>query len=619
MSVVVKTDENTPLIAVQRAWDYVREEIEASDPAVGQKRVPFLSRLYHAINRTFGGISEQVADGSIDPYASLRSLAYDGDPTHRECHDIDRPIRVGFFPIGGNPVWWGHILSSLMAMDALGLDTLVYRIQGEIRYKDLPETDRVPVSDRHEIAREVIDRFFPLIRYTDLGSEPDNDREGAEEMHRYFELNSDRRIHMHYLLGIETRERVERYFAQQYQAAARHDLGSNPNHRLTIGWIQRGEYGAEATADEIERISHSQQGESDYGQRIKSALVQDPSIDLNVSSTYYRNTHDDAIVPRLVHEHAKTHGFYGHPPIDPRTGAPFDYSEDEHFRLKLRPVTEGMANQIVRLSERDGTEASIVVSIDGPSGSGKTSIAQEVAKYLALRDYESVHIPFDIYLWDKDWRSGMEKLILGDALNPVEREAVGDAAGQVEAAETYCDEETFWDVEARERLVRELARFRQSGAKEITLVVQNGYDRPTKENREFVYTVKRGSVVLIEGKYCNREELAPNYDIRYRLVDHPDRTKAKFEMRTRSLSPNTADSQMRFYDVGLIPSYARYAERTHEFIDCTIDLYGDEWRLVKETPSLETMLACVDDDTSSTKEGAPAVVREHARSGEAAT
>ena len=213
----------------------------------------------------------------------------------------------------------------------------------------------------------------------------------------------------------------------------------------------------------------------------------------------------------------------------------------------------------------------------------------------------------------------MEKLILGDALNPVEREAVGDAAGQVEAAETYCDEETFWDVEARERLVRELARFRQSGAKEITLVVQNGYDRPTKENREFVYTVKRGSVVLIEGKYCNREELAPNYDIRYRLVDNPDRTKAKFEMRTRSLSPNTADSQMRFYEVGLIPSYTRYAERTHEFIDCTIDLYGDEWRLVKETPSLETMLACVDDDTSSTKEGAPAVVREHARSGEAAT
>ena len=616
---MITTDEDNPLIVVQRAWDYVREEIEASDPDVGQKRVPFLSRLYHAISRTFEGISEQVAHGSIHPYVQLRSLAYEADPKQRECYDVDRPVRVGFFPIGGNPVWWGHILASLMAMDALSLDTLVFRVQGEIRYKDLPETDRVPVSDRHETARELIGRFFPLIRYTDLGSEPDNDREGAEEMYRYLELNRERRIDMFYLLGIETRERVERYFAQQYEAAARHGLGDDPKHRLTIGWIQRGEYGAKATPEEIQSISRGCRDLSGYRQLIDSALVQDPCIDLNVSSTYYRNTHDDAIVPGLVHEHAKTHGFYGHPPIDPRTGKPFDYSEDEHFRLKLRPVAEGIANHIVRLSERDGAQETMVVSIDGPSGSGKTTIAQEVAKYLALRDYVSAHIPFDVFLKDKDWRSGMEKLILGETLNPAEREALGDTADDVQEADAYYDEESFWDGEARERLVRELRGFCWSDEDEITLVVRDGYHRPTKESRDFSYSVRRGAVVLIDGKYSNREELAPHYDIRYRLVDNPDRTKAKFEMRTRSLSPNTADSQMRFYDVGLIPSYARYAARTHQCIDCTIDLYGDEWRLVKESPNLEEMLACIDDEACSASVQSPAVVLEDASIGEAAT
>jgi hypothetical protein len=48
---------------------------------------------------------------------------------------------------------------------------------------------------------------------------------------------------------------------------------------------------------------------------------------------------------------------------------------------------------------------------------------------------------------------------------------------------------------------------------------------------------------------------------------------------------------MRFYDVGLVPSYASYAKRTHACIDCTIDLYGDDWRLIKERPSLAKMLA----------------------------
>ncbi|MBN1401112.1 MAG: hypothetical protein JXA74_09760 [Anaerolineae bacterium] len=586
-----------PALAVQASWEYVRRELEASDPNVARKRAPFLSRLYHAMHRTFAALEAKVAEGRLDPLAQLNTLALGEDPRQADLHPLDRPARVGFFPIGGNPIWWGHLLAGLMAMQALDLDTLIVRIQGEIRYKELPETDRVPVRDRHAIAQDLLARFWPLMRYTDLGREPGNAREGAEEMYRFLALNPETDLHVFYLLGVENRARVERYMAQQYEAAQAHAPAANPGHAITIGWIQRGEYGAQVTQAELDALSRDCRARSGYAGWLASELVQDPHIDLHVSSTYYRNTHDSAIVPRMVHEHALAHGFYGHPPIDPRTGKPYDYTEEEHFRHKLRPIAEGIANQIVRLRERSGDERATLVSLDGPSGSGKTTIAEEVLKYLALRGCEGLHIPFDIFLRDKHWRSGMEKLLLGEPLNSVEAACLGSERARVRPVDAFYDEESFWDTEARAAAVRQLqafcrctpsvhrapaAQLAQGDQEEPVLEILNGYDRATKVRRSYRYALKRGMVILVEGKYCNREELAPCYDLRYRLDDHPDRTKAKFEIRTRTLSPDTADSQMRFYDVGLLPSYARYAERTRACIDWMIDLSTDDWRLVEQ-------------------------------------
>ena len=566
---------------VARAWDYIRMDIEASDPDVDRKQVPFLSRLYHAIDKTMAIIIEKVKSGRIAPFANLLSTKYGPEISQAELYDLDRPIRVGFFPIASNPLWWGHILVALMSQAALDLDTIVFRVQGEIRYKDLPETDRVPVYDRHEITKTILCEFYPLFRYTDLGSEPHNEREGADEMYRYFALNQGANVHLHYLLGVESEQRVVKYLKQQYEAVKEHGLGGRPHHQLTIGWIQRGEYGAVITRGELDALSALAQETVGYQSRIRSALIKDPHIDLQVSSTYYRNTHDAAIVPRVIDEHARDHGFYGHPPIDPRTGKPYDYSEEEHFRIKLRPVTESMANQVVRMSERIGRGETLVISIDGPSGSGKTTIGEEVTKFLALRGYEFVHVSFDIFMRSKRWRSAMEKRILGQLLSDEERTLIVTMLDRTLPTNAYLDEEVFWDTGAREVFVQQIDQFRRSGVDQQTLVVRNGYDRLTKKMRDFCFEIKRGMVIIIDGKYCNREELAPSYDIHYRLDDNPDRTKAKFEIRTRSLSPATADNQMRFYDVGLVPSYWVYAERSKGAIDWIIDLRGDDWQLVE--------------------------------------
>ncbi|MBL7199787.1 MAG: hypothetical protein ISS56_06530 [Anaerolineae bacterium] len=566
---------------VAHAWDHIRADIEASDPDVDRKQVPFLSRLYHAINRTMTTITRKVVSGRIDPFAGLVSTKYGPEISQAEFHYLDRAIRVGFFPIASNPLWWGHILVALMSQAALDLDTIVFRVQGEIRYKDLPETDRVPVRDRHEITKTVLSEFYPLFRYTDLGSEPNNEREGADEMHSYLALNQETSLHMHYLLGIESQERVRKYLRQQYEVAKRHKLVDSPHHQLTIGWIQRGEYGTKITEGELDALSAFAQKAAGYRGRIHSVLVKDPQIDLLVSSTYYRNTHDAAIVPRVVDEQARVHGFYGHPPIDPRTGKPYDYSEEEHFRVKLRPVTESIANQVVRMSERIGRGKTLVISIDGPSGSGKTTIGEEVARFLALRSYEFVQVSFDIFMRSKRWRSAMEKRILGQPLSHDERSLIGDMLEWTQPTGVYHDEEIFWEISAREAFVQQIDQFRRSGEDRQTLVVRNGYDRLTKGMRDFAFEIKRGMVIIIDGKYCNREELASYYDIHYRLYDNLDRTKAKFEMRTRALSPATADNQMRFFDVGLVPSYWVYAERTKGAVDWIIDLRVDDWRLIE--------------------------------------
>ncbi|MDD4980957.1 MAG: ATP-binding protein, partial [Candidatus Omnitrophica bacterium] len=569
-------------LAIEAVWNYIKGDIEAQDPDVAAKSIPFLSRLYHALDRTFQGIAKQINEGKINPFVQLNTLKYSEQPHDKYTEKLDRPLRIGFLPIAANPYNRGHELIAFMCINVLSLDVLVYRVQGEIRYKSLPESDRVPVKDRHEIMGEVVKRLQPLIRKTDLGSEPNNEREGFEELYRFLKLNTQHRIQAYYLLGVENRERVIKYAKQHYEISSKY--APYPNHTINVGWIQRGEYGARINMSELAGIYNEIGIQRGLGEDIPVglALVKDPDIDLNVSSTYYRNSHDPAIVPYIIHEHAKAHGYYGHPPIDPRTNKPYDYNEEEHFKIKLRPVAEGIANQIVRRLERMGEGATLVVGLDGPSGSGKTTLVEEVIKYLEKRDYAGLNIGLDILLKEKMWRVALEKIILGIPVSKNEIALLGEEAARAKLEDgLYYGEEVFFDNERTLEALKELREFIYSENNDIyALTVDNGYNRFTKSNNRFTFGLLKGMVILLDTKYAFREEFAPYYHIRYRLVDNPDRTKAKFEIRTRKLSPNTADQQLLFYGIGLVPSFERYAKRTEHSVDCIIDIANEDWKLI---------------------------------------
>jgi hypothetical protein len=277
-----------------------------------KSETPFLNRIQHAFGKAFATVMKIAEQGRIDPFGDLVSTRYAPETGRIELHALDRPIRAGFLALAGNPLWWGHILVALMSQGICKLDTVVFRVQGQIEYKDVSRSDRVPIQVRHNLVKIVLANFYPLLRYTDLGSEPGNKWEGADELHRYFALNQDRALHIFYLLGVESRERVIKYLTQHYKAVKAYDFGRNSEHQLTIGWIQRGKYGTQITESELKDLSIQVQQQVGYPDPIPSVLIQDPHIDLGVSSSYYRDTHDPTIVPRFIDAYAKVHGLYGY-------------------------------------------------------------------------------------------------------------------------------------------------------------------------------------------------------------------------------------------------------------------------------------------------------------------
>ncbi|MFA5337269.1 MAG: HAD-IIIC family phosphatase, partial [Candidatus Omnitrophota bacterium] len=454
--------ENNPRNqAVNAAWQFMKTGIERFDTHVAKKKEAFLSRFYHAMQRTFEGIHSIVSEGRIDPFVRVNLMKYSPDIEDPRLYDANREMQIGFFCIAANPPNNGHFSVAMHAMPILGLDAVVVRAQPKMSYKaDMPMSEKVSVEHRHIMTRESINGLWPLVRYTDLGSETTSELEGSAEMHRLFALNKQRKMRVHYILGAENEARMWNYMRQQYTAFGEYDFGSNPNHRVVFSVAQRGEYGAKVTKQELLAISMAVQKEhkdallkfisgeelNDAERKILGKLFQDlgaakryyerdnfldveliqgADVDLNVSSTYYRNTQDGAFVPFIVHEFAKAHGYYNHPPIDPLTGRPLTDSQEKYFRMRLEPIARSIAEQIRSVVETGVPGNMPLISIDGGSGSGKTTIAEEAAKYLSENGIETIIIPLDIFLRDRTWRLAIQKLVTGMPLTDAETLLLG--------------------------------------------------------------------------------------------------------------------------------------------------------------------------------------------------
>jgi len=571
----------------------VNQQLQA-DPQVRQRSDKFLnSRILKADETVMGMIQDKVRRGVSKPLRRAKLLKYsieDDGPVALEDVDPNEEIQIGYMPIAGNPPNHGHLIPPLFAIALLGLDFVAIRVQGKIGYKKLRRSEKVSTEHRHMMTKLSIDRMWPLLRYTDFASEPDNMREGFEELLQLMEHNRGQRAHFVQLLGIENEERVVNYYQQFYKILKENEGKIDPLHRISIGWIQRGKFGLNVTQERMEL--YNQHAKALYGgqMNLPVLLLKHPQIDLAISSTRYRYGQDAAIIPLPAHEFAQAHGYYNHPPIDAKTGKPLFASPLEYLQSCMTPFVIPIVRHIRELLVRGVTGNSPIITIDGGSGSGKTIIAKLVDSLLAKFGLRVEVLEQDWFLRDVEWREAVMKVVAHDpasgslVLTDREKGLLGDLAHQLKPGEKCLGEEGFFDNAQALELLKALYEFRASGAESQKYTVKNAYFRGNEdvpsERKDHEITFRKNTVYIFEGKYTNTEAFLPYTDLRYRLNDDKDRTAVRFEDRTRKKkSSEISDIQMVFYGLSLVPSFEAYDERTKDFIHAFVDLRGEDWFL----------------------------------------
>ncbi|MFA4998078.1 MAG: HAD-IIIC family phosphatase, partial [Bacteroidales bacterium] len=270
----------------------------------------------------------------------------------------------------------------------------------------------------------------------------------------------------------------------------------------------------------------------------------------------------------------------GAKPVVTTTEQPIADREEQGFRVKFEPVARAIYEQLESALKKGVPGNTPMISLDGGSGADRPGIADAIAKYLKEHGFETVIIPSNICLKNRLWRLAVQKLVTGRELNDEERALLGDLVKQIQPRKPYLKEEEFFDNPLILTKLEEVDKFRRSGQQSFILRFPDAFDPKTKKIVSRAFEIKKGMVIIFDGKYANREELQKFYDLRYRLHDDPHLTEERFRTRTKLLSPQEADLQIDFYGLSLFPSYQAYDKRTEGEIDGFLELRNEGWNLV---------------------------------------
>ncbi|MBF0511129.1 MAG: hypothetical protein HQL13_02250 [Candidatus Omnitrophica bacterium] len=265
---------------------------------------------------------------------------------------------------------------------------------------------------------------------------------------------------------------------------------------------------------------------------------------------------------------------------------PEDYSKKE-----LDILTEEMAREILRLrQQKPANNQTVLLGLDGPSGIGKSTIAKALQDHFKQYHPEIpvYHITLDMFLRNRAWRMAVQKWVLKEELTSRERETIAGVVRTVIPGQIYTDEESFFDKLKVKQFLRFIRQAIQKRILRPKKIIHKAYIRGEPSLKKHTVQFERGAVIIIDGKYCCREELVKFYDMRYRVLDSPTRAHNQFHARTEVLSPKTAQQQKKFYVKGLEPSWQRYDARTRFLIDRLIDLTESRYKFIipQETGSL---------------------------------
>ena len=219
----------------------IHAQITASAAALGSGAGdPPYARIRGVAERTLGRIAPLLASGEVRPDAPVRLSAGQPAPT-----PVDRAVRLGVYPVQGNPLHWGHLLCALAAVGDLRLDRVAFVVQGIDARKRWASarTQR----DRHTLASRVLDLLDPLAAYSAIGR--GNRELGEDNVFRLLRLNAGQRLVAYYLVGGDHYRRADvdgepDTLARLERNAADPRLAFDAErHELRVAFLARGRRG----------------------------------------------------------------------------------------------------------------------------------------------------------------------------------------------------------------------------------------------------------------------------------------------------------------------------------------------------------------------------------------
>jgi nicotinic acid mononucleotide adenylyltransferase len=159
---------------------------------------PDFSCLSRGVALSLAHIGQHIMEGRAIPWVKVNH-----HPSDPPVPPVSREMRLGVFPVAGNPFHWAHLLGGLLTMEAFELDKILYVVAGS----DPRKPDLAPIDARHAMASALLRLFRPLFEYSSIAR--GDSSSGEENLFRILAMNPGQPIHAYYIAGGDHYHRFE--------------------------------------------------------------------------------------------------------------------------------------------------------------------------------------------------------------------------------------------------------------------------------------------------------------------------------------------------------------------------------------------------------------------------
>ena len=241
-----------------------------------------LAEIETTINALLTQIQGLIESGEIHP-----EISFDPDTNVISGALPDRPLRVGFYPIAGDPPHWGHLAVMLQSIVDLKLDKLIIISRGAPTYKSGLSSESV----RFGLIEAMTSRLAPIVQFSPIGSKRDDT--SVQYIPEILDVNPDIGVNAYYIGGDEYGDELWRRFEPLVT-----EQRLSPSHSIGVALISRQNH-----REELQKRLESVESV------IPLATIQNP-ID-GLSSAALKEDMQQPGIPYFIRLLIQQYGFYG--------------------------------------------------------------------------------------------------------------------------------------------------------------------------------------------------------------------------------------------------------------------------------------------------------------------